>query len=71
MLQDIRPGFIRDSDIEEGGELAGDVSTTRASASETRNESAPAAGDSPDVMTAYDPFARKSKSVAKSGPGSL
>lgn len=56
--------------IEEGGELAGDVSTTRA-AGETRTENAPASSESPDVMTAYDPFARKTKPLAKSAPGSV
>lgn len=57
--------------IEEGGELSGDISTTRAGASEPRAESATAAGESPDVMTAYDPFARKTKPLSKSAPGSL
>jgi cytoskeletal protein CcmA (bactofilin family) len=63
----IRHGRIT---IEEGGELAGDVSTTRA-AGETRMENAPASSESPDVMTAYDPFARKAKPLAKSAPGSV
>lgn len=53
--------------IEEGGEISGDISTTRAG-NEARSET-PAAGESPDVMTAYDPFARKSKPLAKSAPG--
>ncbi|HEY9446508.1 MAG TPA: polymer-forming cytoskeletal protein [Burkholderiales bacterium] len=56
--------------IEEGGELSGDVSTTRSAQSETRAEGA-ASGESVDVMTAYDPFARKNKPLAKSAPGAI
>lgn len=56
--------------IEEGGELSGDISTTRAG-TETRAEGAAAGNESADIMTAYDPFARKSKPAAKSAPGTL
>jgi len=59
--------------IEEGGELSGDVSTvatTRSTQNETRTEP-PASGESADIMTAYDPFARKNKPLAKSAPGGL
>lgn len=44
----IRYGTIS---VEEGGELAGDIATLAAPAA--------AKGDSADIMTAYDPFARK------------
>lgn len=51
--------------IEEGGEICGDVSrlgegTHTSSNSADQSESA-------DIMTAYDPFARKSKPLAKTG----
>jgi cytoskeletal protein CcmA (bactofilin family) len=58
--------------IEDGGEISGDISTTRGS-TETRSEApAAAGGESADIMSAYDPFARKSnKPLAKSAPGTL
>jgi len=48
--------------IEEGGEISGDVSRLI----EGRDESSNPA-ESADIMTAYDPFARKSKPLAKTG----
>lgn len=57
--------------IEDGGEISGDISTIRGG-TETRSEAPPAGGESADIMTAYDPFARKSnKPLAKSAPGTL
>lgn len=57
--------------IEDGGEISGDISTTRGS-TETRTEAPAASGESADIMSAYDPFARKSnKPLAKSAPGTL
>lgn len=57
--------------IEEGGELSGDVSTTRSSTSNETRAETPASGESADIMTAYDPFARKNKPLAKTAPGGL
>ncbi len=57
--------------IEEGGELCGDISTIRAGGNEQRAEPPAAASESADIMNAYDPFARKSKPLAKSAPGTL
>jgi len=57
--------------IEDGGEITGDISTIRGN-TETRSEAPAAGGESADIMTAYDPFARKSnKPLAKSAPGTL
>ncbi len=56
--------------IEEGGEISGDISTTRAG-TEARPEPPAGSTDSADIMTAYDPFARKPKPAAKSAPGTL
>ncbi len=53
--------------IEDGGEISGDIATTNAATSEMRSENPAPAGESADIMTAYDPFARKSKPVAKTG----
>jgi cytoskeletal protein CcmA (bactofilin family) len=47
--------------VEEGGELSGDVATITASAGIQPTKSATASGASADIMTAYDPFAHKSK----------
>jgi cytoskeletal protein CcmA (bactofilin family) len=54
--------------IEEGGELVGDVSTLAGPASVRHAEAVviPEPANA-DIMTAYDPFARKAKPMAKSG----
>jgi len=57
--------------IEEGGELSGDVSTTQAGSNEKRSDAPAPSGESADIMTAYDPFARKPKPLSKSAPGTL
>ena len=55
--------------IQEGGELSGDVSTTTQPGNIEKRVEAPApSGESADIMTAYDPFARKSKPVSKTTP---
>ena len=49
--------------IEDGGEISGDVSRlAESSTGESTNPS-----ESADIMTAYDPFARKNKPLAKTG----
>jgi cytoskeletal protein CcmA (bactofilin family) len=50
--------------IEEGGEISGDVNRLGESASSGDSASQ---SDSADIMTAYDPFAHKSKPLAKTG----
>jgi cytoskeletal protein CcmA (bactofilin family) len=52
--------------IEEGGELVGDVSTLVGPAVRHAEAVIPEPANS-DIMTAYDPFARKAKPLAKSG----
>lgn len=47
--------------VEEGGELSGDVATISASSGVHSSKSASASAASTDIMTAYDPFAHKSK----------
>jgi cytoskeletal protein CcmA (bactofilin family) len=54
--------------IAEGGEISGDISTTRSAGTEARPEST---GEGADIMNAYDPFARKPKPASKSAPGTL
>jgi cytoskeletal protein CcmA (bactofilin family) len=53
--------------IEEGGELVGDVSTLAGPASVRHAEPVIPEPANADIMAAYDPFARKSKPMAKSG----
>lgn len=58
--------------VEEGGELSGDVATITGVSSSTgvqpsKSVSAPTA--SADIMTAYDPFAHKSKTTGKTASG--
>ena len=57
--------------VEEGGELSGDVATIVGSSSAgvqpSKSVSAPTA--SADIMTAYDPFAHKSKTTGKTASG--
>jgi cytoskeletal protein CcmA (bactofilin family) len=48
--------------VEEGGELSGDVATIAASTGTQSSKAATASAASADIMTAYDPFAHKSKS---------
>jgi cytoskeletal protein CcmA (bactofilin family) len=50
--------------IEEGGEICGDVSRSGEGATHAEPSSQ---SDSADIMTAYDPFARKTKPLAKTG----
>jgi len=50
--------------VEEGGELTGDVATITGSSGIQSSKSATASSASADIMTAYDPFAHKSKSPA-------
>jgi cytoskeletal protein CcmA (bactofilin family) len=52
----IRYGTIS---VEEGGELSGDVATLASPAAAARTKGAGQAGEAADIMTAYDPFARK------------
>lgn len=56
----IRYGTIS---IEEGGELTGDVGTLSAQPGAARNAAASSASASADIMTAYDPFARKASAL--------
>jgi cytoskeletal protein CcmA (bactofilin family) len=48
--------------VEEGGELTGDVATITGSSGIQSSKSAAASSASADIMSAYDPFAHKSKS---------
>ncbi len=48
--------------IEEGGEVSGDVSSLATTAATVKSSDASRGGSAPaDIMTAYDPFARKAK----------
>lgn len=58
--------------VEEGGELSGDVATITGISSSTGvqpSKSASASAASADIMTAYDPFAHKSKTTGKTASG--
>jgi cytoskeletal protein CcmA (bactofilin family) len=50
--------------VEEGGELTGDVATITGSSGIHSSKSTTASSASADIMTAYDPFAHKSKSAS-------
>jgi len=58
--------------VEEGGEISGDVSSLATDGNASSGKSGDAlhaTPDSPDIMTAYDPFARKTTTPSKSsGP---
>lgn len=58
--------------VEEGGELSGDVATITGVSSSTGvqpSKSVSASTASADIMTAYDPFAHKSKTTGKTASG--
>jgi len=59
--------------VEEGGELSGDVATIAGSPSAGvhTTKSITASTASADIMTAYDPFAHKAKTTAKTASGAI